>query len=149
MAFHLNKHKSPSSQDALSCFVEIGPVVLEKKILKCFHYNFYNFRYYLPLERGVALYFNKLDTPPPKNALCQVWFKLAKRFWRRRFFLNILNRNLLFHYYLPSKKDVALHLNKLESPSPKDALCQVWYKLIGPVVLEKKILKYFQYNITF
>ena len=26
-------------------------------------------------------------------------------------------------------KDGALHLNKLESPSPKDALCQVWLKL--------------------
>ena len=24
---------------------------------------------------------------------------------------------------------MALHLNKIESPSPKDALCQVWLKL--------------------
>ena len=30
---------------------------------------------------------------------------------------------------LPLKKDMTLHLNKLESPSPKDALCQVWLKL--------------------
>ena len=31
----------------------------------------------------------------------------------------------LFNNYLPLEKGRALHLNKLESPSPKDALCQV------------------------
>ena len=31
----------------------------------------------------------------------------------------------LFHYYLPLEKDVALHLNKLESPWSKNALRQV------------------------
>ena len=40
-------------------------------------------------------------------------------------------------YYLPLEKGRALHLNKIESPSPKDALCQVWLKL----VLEEKIFK--------
>ena len=45
----------------------------------------------------------------------------------------------LFRHYLPLKKDRALHLNKLESPSPKDALCQLSLVEIGPVVLEKKI----------
>ena len=43
-----------------------------------------------------------------------------------------------FHNYLPLEKNAALHLNKLESPLPKDALCQVWLKF-GPVVLEKKM----------
>ena len=33
---------------------------------------------------------------------------------------------LLFRYYLHLYKDRALHLNKLESPSPKKVLCQVW-----------------------
>ena len=33
------------------------------------------------------------------------------------------------YFYLPLEKSGALHLNKLESPSPKDALCQVWLKL--------------------
>jgi hypothetical protein len=32
-------------------------------------------------------------------------------------------------YYLPLEKGTALHLNKLESPSSKDDLCQVWLKL--------------------
>ena len=35
---------------------------------------------------------------------------------------------LHFRYYLPFGKGVALHLNKPESPSPNDALCQVWFK---------------------
>ena len=70
------------------CFVpslvEIGSVVLEKKIF----YNFVNvfslFRNYLPLEKGGALHLNKLESPSPKDALCQVWMKLAQWFWRRR-----------------------------------------------------------------
>ena len=35
----------------------------------------------------------------------------------------------VFRNYPPLEKSGALHLNKLESPSPKDALCPVWLKL--------------------
>ena len=56
------------------------------------------------------------------------WLKLALWFWRRRFF-NFVNVFSLFHNYLHLEKGVALHLNKLEYPSTKDALCQVWLKL--------------------
>ena len=42
------------------------------------------FRNYLPLEKGGALHLNKLESPSPKNALCQVWLKLTQWFWRRR-----------------------------------------------------------------
>ena len=63
--------------------VEIGLIVLEKKIL-----NFVNvfslFRNLLPLDKGVALYFNKLESLSPKDALCQVWSKFAQWIWRRR-----------------------------------------------------------------
>ena len=45
------------------------------------------------------------------------------------FLKNFINVFLLFRYYLPLEKDRVLHLKKLESPSPKDALCQVWLKL--------------------
>ena len=38
-------------------------------------------------------------------------------------FLNFTNVLSLFRNYLPLEKDMALHLNKLESPTPKDALC--------------------------
>ena len=37
---------------------------------------------------------------------------------------------LLFHNYLSLKKGMVPHLNWFESPSPKDALCQVWLKLV-------------------
>ena len=35
----------------------------------------------------------------------------------------------LFCYYLPLEIKVCLHLNNHESPSPTDALCQVWLEL--------------------
>ena len=67
------------------CLVEIGPVVLEKKIFKYLQYNF-TFSLLSPLfEKGVALYLNNFESPPPKDALCQVWLKLAKWYWRKRF----------------------------------------------------------------
>ena len=95
-------------------------------------FNFVNvfslFRNYLPLEKGGALHLKKLESPSPKDALCQVWLKLAQWFCRRRFF-NFVNVFSLFRNYLPLEKGGALHLNKLESPSPKDALCQVGLKL--------------------
>ena len=51
--------------------------------------NFVNvfslFRNYLPLEKGRAIHLNKLESPLPKDALYQVWLKLAQWFWRRRF----------------------------------------------------------------
>ena len=44
---------------------------------------FHNYMY-LPLEEGGALHLNKFESPLPKDALCQVWLKLAQWFWRRR-----------------------------------------------------------------
>ena len=99
----------------------------------CFVPNFFNvfllfcnYRY-IPLEKGWALHLNKLKSSSPKRALCQVWLKLVQWFWRRRF-LNFVSVFSLFRSYLPLGKGGALHLNKLESPSPKEALCQVWLK---------------------
>ena len=76
----------------------------------------------------MVLHLNKLESPSPKDALCQVWLKLAQWFWRRRF-LNFVNVFSPFCNYLPLKKSRVLHLNKFESPSSKDALCKVWLKL--------------------
>jgi hypothetical protein len=39
--------------------------------------------YYLPLEKGYPLLLNKLESPSPKDDLCQVWLKLVQWFWRR------------------------------------------------------------------
>ena len=44
-----------------------------------------------------------------KDALCQVWFKVAQWFWRR--FLKVVNAFLQHHYYLPLENDAVLYLN--------------------------------------
>ena len=50
----------------------------------------------------------------------------------------IVNMFLQFRNYLPLKKGGTLYLTKLESPSPKDALCK-YLITIGTVFLEKKM----------
>jgi hypothetical protein len=57
----------------------------------------------------------------------KVWLKLACWFWRR-FFKNF-SLFLLFCYYLPLGKGIPFHLKNLNSPPPKDDLCQLWSKL--------------------
>ena len=74
------------------------------------------------------LHLKKLESPSSKNDLCWDWLKLTHWFCRR--FFNFVNVFSLFHYYLPFEKGWALHLNKLESPLHKEALCQVWLKLV-------------------
>ena len=86
------------------------------------------FHSYLPLEKGGALHLYKLESPSTKDVLWQVWSKLTQWFRKRRFF-NFINVFSPFRNYLPFEKGRALCLNKLESPSPKDALWQVWLKL--------------------
>ena len=107
---------------------EIGSVVLEKRIYTNFVNVFSLFPNYLPLKKGGAFHLNNLKSTSLKDALCQVWLKLAQWFWRRRFF-NFVNVFSLFRNYLPLKKGGTLLLNKLETSSPKDVLCQVWLKL--------------------
>ena len=81
---------------------------------------------YLSLEKDMTLYLCKLESTSPKDAFCQVWMKLAQGFWRR--FLNFINGILLFRKHLSLEKGMALHLNKLEFPSP-NSFCHVWLKL--------------------
>ena len=50
--------------------------------------------------------------------------------------LKILNVFLLFHYFLLLGKGVALHLNKLRFPSPRDAFVQSFLEIVS-VVLER------------
>ena len=108
--------------------------------------NFVNafllFRNYLPLEKGWhgTFIWTNLNPHHPKEALCQVCLKLAKWFWRR--FLNYANVFSLFRNYLSLVKGWAVHSNKLESSSPKDALCPVW--LNWPSGSRKKIFQFRQ-----
>ena len=61
--------------------VEIGPVVMMKKLLNC-RPCFSVFCYYLPLEKDVTLHEETKKFPLPKNVLCQVCIDLIQRlFW--------------------------------------------------------------------
>ena len=113
------------------CFVpslvEIGPVVLEKKI---FLISSMYFHYFLIIS-------------PWKKAGPFIWIKsnpLHPRMHCAKFGWNFINVFSLFLNYLHFRKGEAFHLNKLESPSPKDALCQVWLKL-AQWLMRRKFLK--------
>jgi hypothetical protein len=100
----------------------LGSWFWRRRFLKMFSV-FLLFHNYLPLERVNPLHLNKLESPSPKDDLCQVWLKLAQWFWRR--FLNDYTPILHFCNYLPLEEDLALYLNKLEFPSFKDTVYQV------------------------
>jgi hypothetical protein len=95
--------------------IDFGPLVLEKKI---FFFNFqfiFNLSLISLLGRGAIM--NKLESPPSKDDLCQVWLKLAIWFWRRRF-LNDPTPFLHFCDFHTFEEDLTLHLKKLGYPSP-------------------------------
>ena len=81
---------------------------------------------YLLYENSMVLHLNKLESPSFKDALCQVWLKLAQRLWIK--IIKFCQCIFAISKLSPLGKGRAFHLNKLESPSPKDALCQVWLK---------------------
>ena len=86
------------------------------------------FRNYLPFEMGGGLHLkNKNWNPLHPKMHCA---KLVQLFLRKRF-VNFVNVFSLFRNYLPFERGVTLHLNELESSLPKDALCQVWLKMVG------------------
>ena len=125
MVPHSNKLESPSCKDALcQVWLKLAKRFLRRRFLNFVHV-FSLFPYYLPLEQGGAIHLNKLESSSPMDALCQVWLKFVQWFLMRRRFYNFVNVFSLLRDYLPLQKSGALHLNKLESPSPKHALCQV------------------------
>ena len=97
---------------------EIGPV-LSMTILY--------FTTTFPWKKDMVFHLNKLMSPSLNEALCQVWLKLTLWFWRQ--FLNFVNVFQLFQNYHRVEKGVALHFNKIESPSLKDTICKAWLQL--------------------
>ena len=51
----------------------------------------------------MVLDLNKLEFALTKDALCQIWLKLAQQFWRRKY-INFVDELSLFHDYLPLEK---------------------------------------------
>ena len=94
--------------------VDTGPVVMEKKIFKirqCICRNFV-------IITSWAFHLQHLNALHPKTCGSgeEDFFYFVKVF-------------SLFRIYIPLEKGGALHLNKLESLSPKYALCEVWLNL--------------------
>ena len=81
LALHLKKSESASLKDALNQVrLKFALWFLRKKLLK-----FVNvislFLYYIPLDKGVALFWNKLESPIPKDALYQVCWNWPSGSW--------------------------------------------------------------------
>ena len=90
--FHLNPHPG------MLC-AKIGWNWLSGSGEEIFLISLMYFRYFcnnLPLEMGWVLHLNKLESPSPKDALCQVWLKLAQWFLRRSFFIS----SMYFRYFV-------------------------------------------------
>ena len=52
---------------------------------------------------------NEVWFPLPKDAFCQVWLILAKRFWRRRL-SKVIVKVLSQFWYLPLEKELTVHV---------------------------------------
>ena len=82
---HLRKQfKSINTHDYIITLIKRrrrNIINLIKRIFLISWMYFLLFRNYLPLEKGRALHLNKLESPSPKEALCQVWLKSAQWFW--------------------------------------------------------------------
>ena len=101
--------------------VEIGSSTREK-IFKFRQYLFTISLSYIPLKKGRGSVFEQTWIPVAQGCFVPSLVELENFFLFRQCIS-------LFRYYLPLKKGVALHSNKLVSPSPKDALCQVWLSM--------------------
>jgi hypothetical protein len=126
--FPLNKREPPSLKDNLWQVWSI--------LAQWFWRRFSNdttpilhFLWLSPLWRGPGPIFKQIEFPLPEDNLYQVWLNLACWIWRI-FLKKIVSVFLLFCNCLLFEKGYPLRLNKPESPSPKDDLCQVWLKLV-------------------
>ena len=90
--------------------------------------HFHYFVIISPWKRVWPFIWTYLNSNHPRMFCAKCWWNWPSGS-REENFLNFVNVFSLFRYYFPLKKGAALHMNKLESPSPKDALCQVWLKL--------------------
>ena len=122
------------------CLVEIGSVDVEKKNFFC-KLVFSLYHYCLPLGKGLGLsHLNKVESPLPKDALCQVWLNFADAVALEKFFFKFVNDNSLFRYYLPLEKIGPLIWTNLNHIHPGFFVLSL--VVIVSVVLEKKSFKF-------
>ena len=127
MVLHLNKLESFSPKDVMSLWLKLAKWLWRRRFLN-FINVFSRFRNDLPLEMDGSLHLNKFESSSPKGCFVPNLVEIGQVVLEKKilYFVDVLR---LFQNYLLSEKGRALHLNKLDSPSPKDALCQVWLKL--------------------
>ena len=68
---------------AVFCLLGKKNDTLFEQVFKFRQWIFYISLLY-PLKKGRAFHLNKIESPFPINALCQVWFNSAQSFRRRR-----------------------------------------------------------------
>ena len=68
--------------------------------------------------------FNQSGIPFTQGCFVPSLVEIGQSGLRAEDFKNFVNVFLLFHYYLPLRKEVALYLNKLETTYPKDAFAK-------------------------
>ena len=125
-ARHLNKLEPFTQGCFVPSLVEIGPVVLEKTLILSMY-----FRYFViisPWKRAGPFIWTNLNPLHPRMLCAKFGWNWPSGSGEEDFLISSMYFSL-FRYYLPLEKGRALHLNKLESPSPKNALCLVWLKL--------------------
>ena len=69
-------------KNIIQSLFEISPVVLEKDVSSVNVLSL--FPYHPSLIKDMALHLNKFESTSHKDALHQVWLKLAQCFWRRK-----------------------------------------------------------------
>ena len=109
--------------------IEVGLVVLENKIFKYRQSILAIWLSSPPLENGF-IWKKKLNPLYPKRLCAKFDSEWPSGSWEEGFFFIFLNVFSLFGYYLPLEKRMALHLNKLQFPTPKYDLCPFWLKLV-------------------
>ena len=120
-ALNMNKLQSPSARDALChVWLKLAQWFWRKRFL-----NFINL--FSHFREGSIIWINLKSLHP--GILCAQFAWSWPSGSGKEDLFNFVSVFLLFRNYLPLEKGGALHLNKLESSSPKDALCQVWFKL--------------------
>ena len=102
------------------------PSSFKKRILKKFQYNF-TISLLSPLWGWRGPSFEQTWIPYTRICIVPSLVENGQVVLKKKIFKNIFNIILQFYYYLPLVKSVVIHFNKLESPTPKDALCQVWF----------------------
>ena len=124
LAFSFEQTWFPFTQ---RCFVlswvEIGPVVLEKRRTFLNFVNvFSQCRNYLTLVKSLAFSFKQTWFPFTQRCFVSSWVEIGPVVLEKKTF-RFRHGNFAISYLL-SEKGIAFHLNKLELPIPKDALCK-------------------------